>query len=779
MIVTRSWLEEFIDLKNTTDDQLFGLFNSIGLEVGAMHRVTAPEKIVIGEIISCEKHLDADKLNVCKVDIGSGIRQIVCGASNVVDALYVAVATINTIMPDGLEIKPTTLRGIDSEGMICSSSELGFAKLNDGIMLIDDSIGEIIIGKELREYHAFSDTIFELELTPNRGDCLSIIGVARDLAVMLNQKPKEIKSQKNTKKPKVGISKDASLHVDGDVNASLEYMLSCKSDNTILNTPLLIALRLATISKLTTNAIDAICKYAIHSTGVILRCFDAQYFKDGKDILDIHISKNNNTISLVDNKKEIASDIGIYQSQKSMPTTDTQRTMIEASYIDPIYLHEINDKQNKDETYYMTSRGSNPNLELGMIYISNLLEKYLHLEFHEGTLSYKHDSSIKTIIVDLNELFSIIGQDIEKSHVSQILNNLEFSLSTIKGNSFVATVPPFRHDIENIQDIAEEILRITGINNINPKHLVFKEVVHSQSAISDFRNKNSIRHQSIANGFDEALTYMFSDQELLKKYGFEITEAKLSLLNPIVKELDGLRSTILINLLLAIQKNINYGQRAVGLFEIGSVFSKNRNEIEKISFVWSGQKEREGIANNGKPHNMTLPIFLQKIQQSIGHFELQPCSQNNGLIHPYQSADIVSNGNICGYISKLHPTVQDDFGLSDTFIAEIEIKPIYDAHINANAISNFQGTYKDLSLVINKNIPYCNIKKSINDLGIKNLKNFYPVDIYEDSTLQDKQSLTIRFFIQSNDGTLNDTEIESVTSNIIDSLSRDYGASLR
>ncbi|MGC9352000.1 MAG: YtpR family tRNA-binding protein, partial [Sulfurovum sp.] len=220
MIVTRSWLNEFIDLSDVSNDTLYKTFNAIGLEVDSIKEIMIPGKVVVGKILSCEKHPDADKLNVCQIDVGSGTRQIVCGAANVVNAEYVAVATIGAVLPGDFKIKHAKLRGVESEGMVCSSSELGLPAMGDGIMILDESIGTLEVGKEFGEYPAVADTIIELELTANRGDCLSIYGVARDLSVALDKEMKAFE-YKQEEKIKLGIAREAEIHQEGEVDADL------------------------------------------------------------------------------------------------------------------------------------------------------------------------------------------------------------------------------------------------------------------------------------------------------------------------------------------------------------------------------------------------------------------------------------------------------------------------------------------------------------------------------------------------------------------------------
>jgi len=253
----------------------------------------------------------------------------------------------------------------------------------------------------------------------------------------------------------------------------------------------------------------------------------------------------------------------------------------------------------------------------------------------------------------------------------------------------------------------------------------------------------------------------------------------LELANPIAEELNTLRSTLLINLLNAVKRNVSYSKKSIPLFEIGAVFTPEREQSEVISFVFCGQRESENVRNAGKPELIDFATFTQKVGAVIGAFELEPCTYENGLIHPYQSANVVVDGKVCGFISKLHPTVHESYDIPVTFIAEIDFDALMPKHINATAISKFQGVYKDLSIVIDKSMGYYEVAKVLNGLDLEMLKDSYPVDIYEDDTLGNKKSLTIRFFIQSMEKTLEDADIESVMAKIMSALESECNAQLR
>ncbi|TNF43507.1 MAG: phenylalanine--tRNA ligase subunit beta [Epsilonproteobacteria bacterium] len=777
MIVTRSWLNEFIDLSSVSNETLYATFNSIGLEVDSLNQIEIAEKVVVGKIISCAKHPDADKLNVCQIDVGSGTRQIVCGAANVVDAEYVAVATIGAVLPGDFAIKHAKLRGVESEGMVCASSELGLPEMGKGIMILDESIGELEVGRELGSYEKVADTIIELELTANRGDCLSIYGVARDLSAALDieMKPFEYKQED---KIKLGIAREAELRHTGEMDADLQYKLASIEN---ISDSFLMQLRLAMVNVEAEGKLASIMAYTTHTTGVILRAYDSTIFRNSENKIFVQpVAKAKGVIEIIGNEK-VFSVVGVNQTDEAMANDETKEILIEASYIDPDTLSEAVSATplKTDDLYYKTSRGANPDLNFGLSFMASMMDSYTDISCYEGSLNVSIEREHETVIVDAKEISSIIGMDVEISKIVTILQKLGFEINTMGHDVIAAVVPHFRHDIKHIQDISEEIVRIIGINNIEAKPFVFAEKPRLNDTTDRYRAKKEFKNRAVGVSFYENVSYVFSERALLEKYGFSTIEGTLELANPIAEELNTLRSTILVNLLNAVKRNVSYSKKSIPLFEIGSVFGTKREQSEVISFVFSGQVEGENVRNAGKPQMIDFASFTQKVGAVVGAFELVPCNYENGLIHPYQSANIIVDGKVCGFLSKLHPTVQESFGIPETFIAELDFDALLPKHINATPISKFQGVYKDLSVVIDKSLNYYEVAKVLNALDIPMLKDVYPVDIYEDEKLGDKKSLTVRFFIQSMEKTLEDSDIETVMGQIMMALESECKAELR
>src|SRR3989339_232671 len=276
MIVTKNWLNEWIDLDGISAEELCKTFNAIGLEVDRHDPIRVADGVGVGYVEACEKHPDADKLNVCQVNVANEVRQIVCGASNVRAGIYIALATVGAELPGGLKIKEAKLRGVDSHGMICSAKEIGLPSIGEGIMILDESIGELVMGKNLNEYSVFNDDIIEIELTANRGDCLSIYGIARDLRAALSRPLRE-KNVKDTQEGRLGIGRILQLQHTETFSTDLLFgAVEVKE----LSVPLIISLRLAIIDQVYTTTVDAILFYATQSTGVILRAYPFEKFGD-------------------------------------------------------------------------------------------------------------------------------------------------------------------------------------------------------------------------------------------------------------------------------------------------------------------------------------------------------------------------------------------------------------------------------------------------------------------------------------------------------------------
>ena len=777
MIITKSWLNEWIEVADIETSVIAKTLNSIGLEVDRIEEYRVPKKVVFGRVIECEKHPDADKLSVCKVDIGTSVRQIVCGAKNVRAGLDVVVATIGAELPNGMKIKHAVLRGVDSEGMICSAGEIGLVDFGEGIIEVDGSIGKYELGQEVCTHPVFNDDLIEIELTANRGDCLSVRGIARDLCAAFNRPLKDNAAEEFSDK-KQGIGRVFSLLHRNDLDVSMLYRAAELKSMTL---PMIVQLRLAQVEESFKTKIESLIYYVTHATGVILRGYDYEFFKEEEQsIAKGELKKEEGYVALYA-KQRRASIVGVNQCDASKAKDSDTVLILEASYIAPESVSRamMESKLPSDYVYYRSSRGSEPDLQIGMEYLLKMLRMYADAEVFGGDIEINDEWSEEIVSIKKEEMDAIIGMSVDKTRITNILKNLGFTLQKSSGDTFVLQVPKFRHDIKNKQDIVEEVVRLIGIDNIPSKPIEFVEANRLSDDYFAYKKRQYFRNKAANVGFFEAVHFVFDDSSELKEHGFEVLEDELAILNPIVNTLDTLRPTTMNWLLKSASQNRKNGYNGIHLFELGSVFTPKREEQLCFGFISSGDRERDALANSGKPQKVDFEFFVQKIADVVGDFELKAHTPAHRLAHTYQCAAVYKDGEMIGELFRVHPLVEKELDLDVTFLCEIDFEKLSLDLKQAKNISKFQASFRDLSLLVPKDASYEDIKAVIEEAKSDEVVRFYPVDRYEDEKLGDQVSLTLRFMLRSDEKTLEEEDIVSAMDAILEALKEKMGIGLR
>ncbi|QOR00846.1 phenylalanine--tRNA ligase subunit beta [Campylobacter sp. 2014D-0216] len=776
MIISRNWLSEWIDLSEISTQTIINTLNSIGLEVDSFKSVKAPEKVVVGKVLEKVKHENSDKLNICKVDVGSEVLQIVCGAKNVDKDQFVAVSLVGAVLPGGLEIKPAKLRGVESMGMICSSSELGFGKSNDGIMVLDESMGELVLGKALNTYELFNDEIIEIELTPNRGDCLSLYGVARDLSAALDLNLKELSPLKEGENS-VGIGRILSVKNQSDVEGFFAYRaLEIKGEFKLNIT---IGIRLALIEAYKNNHIENLLAYATHASGVVFCAYDFHKLcqdchVDEKITLEVKTQEHGEYGIYY--KDELIALAGIEQEDKYKINNESKIIIIEASYTQPqIIANAVAFHKKKNDTIYRTSRGSEPKLSLGMEYLFNECLKINAMSVFSGSQQIFKECEAKVIGIFGTEIDKIIGMPIDKNILVKILKKLGFEISVINDEQFNIKIPLHRSDIVNIADISEEVVRIIGIDNIPSRALEFREKNRLNQVYFDYQEIKNLRLKASHNGYFESIHYVLDNEEELARLGFKCIKNKL--INPITNELNTLRSTLINHLLNAASFNLRNSKKKIKLFECGSVFDEFSNEHTKFAMIFSGYKEEAKIANKAKPVLVDFYTFLAELKSIIGEYSLQ--KSEYVFLSPYEQANVYKNGKRIGFVGRVHLSVENERDLAKTYICELDLESLKQDFKIAKAYSKFPSMSRDLSVVIPKGFEYEKIKQTIVKLNIERLESFRVVDLYTDENLGEFYSLTINLVFRDFEKTLEDNIVLEYIDKIIKALDDEHGLKLR
>ncbi|WQS59710.1 phenylalanine--tRNA ligase subunit beta [Helicobacter pylori] len=736
----------------------------LGLEVESCIPCIAPKNVVVGKVLEKAPHKNAEKLSVCQVDVGKEVLPIVCGAKNVAPNQFVPVA-LNGALIGSTTIAKTELRGVESCGMICSSIELGFPKINDGILELDESVGELVLGKELNEYAPFNTHVLEISLTPNRGDCLSVLGIAREISAFYNTPLKPIKALNFT--PKSDL---ITLSAGENIESHLAYYLIC---NHSLKTPLNIKLSLAHNNALSENDLKNFIEFSAHFSGVIMNAYSLN-----KTPMDLSVKNDENNLESVYINHQKRSTIAIkHQVQKDL----SEYLLLEASYIDPISLslklHALKDKtlQKDNALIYRSARGSNPNLSDGLNFLSAHLKATI-LESKQTECSLK-DRALEFQLEDITE---ILGLAVEKEKIQSILKNLGFKVSAKEPNSkpqiLEVIAPNFRHDIKTIQDIAEEILRFVGIDNLVSKPLHCVSSKNSNPHYDTHRFFENLKHKALACGFKEVIHYVFYSKEKQQKLGFEVLEDPLELQNPITTDLNTLRTSLVCGLLDASLRNKNLGFKSIALYEKGSVYNSKREEIQKLGFLVSGLQKKESYPD-AKGKAWDFYSFAECVSKVIGDFSLEKLTAQTPINHPYQSAKIIQNNEIIGVIAKIHPKVIQELDLFESYYAEIDASKLKRPAMLLKPFSIYPSSVRDLTLIIDENTAFSRIKKALKDAQIPNLSEILPLDIFKES--DNTIALSVRCVIHSLEKTLNDEEVNSVVQKALEILEKEFNARLK
>ncbi|GHP56008.1 phenylalanine--tRNA ligase beta subunit [Helicobacter pylori] len=736
----------------------------LGLEVESCIPCVAPKNVVVGKVLEKAPHKNAEKLSVCQVGVGKEVLQIVCGAKNVAPNQFVPVA-LNGALIGSTTIAKTDLRGVESCGMICSSSELGFPKIHDGILELDESVGELVLGKGLNEYAPFNTHVLEISLTPNRGDCLSVLGIAREISAFYHTPLKPIKALNFT--PKSDL---ITLCAGENIESHLAYYLIC---NHSLKTPLSVKLSLAHNNALSENDLNNFIEFSTHFSGVVMNA----YSLDATPI-DLSVKNDENNLESVYINHQKRSTIAIkHQDQKDL----SEYLLLEASYTDPISLslklHALKDKtlQKDNALIYRSARGSNPNLSDGL----NFLSTHLKASILESKQT-KHSLKDRTLKFKLEDITEILGLAVEEETIQGILKNLGFKVSTKEPNSkpqiLEVVAPNFRHDIKTIQDIAEEILRFVGIDHLISKPLDSVSNKKSNPHYDTHRFFENLKHKALACGFKEVIHYVFYSKEKQQKLGFEVLEDPLELQNPITTELNTLRTSLVCGLLDASLRNKNLGFKSIALYEKGSVYNSKREEIQKLGFLASGLQKKESYPD-AKGKAWDFYSFAECVSKVIGDFSLEKLTTQTPINHPYQSAKIIQNHKIIGVIAKIHPKVIQELDLFESYYAEIDAFKLKRPAMLLKPFSIYPSSVRDLTLIIDENTAFSKIKKALKDAQIPNLSEILPLDIFKESN--NTIALSVRCMIYSLEKTLNDEEVNSAVQKALEILEKEFNARLK
>ncbi len=815
MKISYNWLKQYIDT-DIDYKEMSVILTNIGLEVEGIEHFQSVkggmEGLFIGKVLECEKHPDADRLSITKVDIGTGeILPIVCGAPNVAAGQKVVVATVGTVLYDGdkeVKIKKGKIRGQVSQGMICAEDEIGIGTDHEGILVLDENAQ---IGQPAKEYFDIEeDIVFEIGLTPNRIDGASHIGVARDLAAYLSQTKKT-----PYKKPSVDSFKVD--NTDYPIEITIENKKACKryagvtvSGVKIKESPDWLKNRLKAIGLSPINNIVDITNFVLHETGQPLHAFDADMIT-GRHVIVKTLEKGSKFVTLDEQERELDENdlmicnpeegmciAGVFGGAKSGVTEKTTNVFIESAYFDPVYVRKTSKRHVlQTDASFRFERGVDPNNVLYALKRAAILMK----ELGEGQISseivdvYPDPVPDHRVKVKYQNIDRLIGQKIEHERIKSILTALEIKIVEETDDFLVLDVPPYRVDVTREADVIEEILRIYGYNNINIGDEVRSTLAYAPKPDVN-KWKNIISDLLSNNGFHEAMSNSLTKSAYYENNSDFKAENTVKILNPLSSDLDSLRQTLLFGGLEAVIYNENRKNKDLKLYEFGNcyaIYPENSGEhvLDKyqeenhLALFISGNRNN---INWNKPVHKTdfydLKSYTENVLKRLGYdvdkfavTEISGDTFDYGLSYSLNNKTLVNFGLVSKKLRKSFDISQEVFYADfywDRLMKKLPARKMF------TPIAKFPEVSRDLALLVDKSVKFSQIKELAFKTERKLLKKVSIFDIYEGEKLgQDKKSYAVNFILQDEFKTLKDKQIDKIMNNLIRVFEKELGAKLR
>lgn len=778
MKLSRKFVSDYIDIEdNITIKELAEDMTSIGNEYDSCGKLIPATNLVIGEVIECVNHPDSDHLHVCKVNVGNEVLQIVCGAPNVRTGLKVIVALDGANLPGGV-IRKGIIRGQESNGMLCAMSELGLEHkfLTDkDIKGIHELPSDAKVGDDPIKYLQLDDEVIDFELTSNRGDLLSILGMAYEIGALYNKKVKDI---------------DLTFKENNeDINNS--FMVDVKTDNcplflakkvknvTIKESPDFIKNRLITSGIRPINNVVDISNYVMLETGQPLHYYDSNRLGDtlvvrmadeGEKLTtldNIERTLSNNDIVIANNYEAVGL-AGVMGGLTTEIEEDTKDIIIESAIFDKTLVRKTSKKILRSEASNRFEKGLDPKRTyMAMMRSCHLLEKYADAEIVGGMVEYNTlDMDDEVVPITVNKINQVLGTELEEDTILDIFTRLGFTYEKTDENILV-TVPTRRCDISITEDLIEEVGRIYGIDNIQGRVMTLPVKPGNVN-----KNNRIIRNKLASLGLNETLSYALIPYSEVKKYTLDEFEI-VKLLDPMSEDRNSLRYSLIPSLMSIYEYNKARGNKDICIYEIGKGFSKINGEYQeesKLAILMTG------LYNLGmKPKKVnfyTIKGIMEELLDYLGYsnrYSLKVEDIPNEL-HPGQSASIVLNNIKIGIIGKVHPSVTKD----DIYVLEINLDKMFTFRVKQmqyKEISKFPGVKKDLAFVVDKKITAQEVMAAIKKAGGRLVTDIKVFDVYEGENVETgKKSLAFSLTFEDATKTLNDEEVMTVFNRIIEEV---------
>jgi len=788
--ISEQWLRGWVSPDISTEE-LGHQLTMAGHEIDAIEPVAGEfSGVVVAQIISVEQHPDADKLRVCEVNAGGETVQIVCGAPNARAGLKAPLATVGGVLPGDFKIKKAKLRGIESFGMLCAEQELGLSEANDGLMELP---ADATVGQDLREYLDLDDQMLELDLTPNRADCLGMAGIAREVG-LLNKAAVTAPSF-----DKVAQSIDDTFPVElAAAHKCPRYVgRVIRGVDPSRPSPLWMQEKLRRSGLRSIDAVVDVTNYVLMEMGQPMHAFDLDRLQGGivvrnasegesLELLDGQtVELKAETLVITDDSGPVAM-AGIMGGQPTAVGEGTTNVFLEAAFFTPHLLAgQARSYGLHTDSSHRFERGVDFKGQVAaMERATQLLVDIVGGEagpiievVEEGDLPERQDVTLRAA-----RIHKMLGFDMAGEEVERILTGLGLGVTATK-EGWTCSVPSWRFDIAIEADLLEELARVYGYNNLPVSHIKADLVIPAKA--EETLSLRHVRRHLGGRGYREAITYSFVEPKLQKLFDPELAPVELA--NPISADMAVMRTSLLPGLVSAVQRNTNRQQPRVRLFETGLRFMPSAQGLKQVPTLamivtgncleesWTGSKEAVDFFDLKGDLESVLALT-----RKASAFDFS-AAQRHGL-HPGQTADLTLNGEAVGYLGALHPTVLAEVGISGAVYAcEIDLAAVLETSLPAfSELSKYPEVSRDLSFVVDKSLPVSELLDTVRSAAGTYLTDLRLFDVYTGKGIDPKRkSLALGLTFRDQSRTLEDEDVNNAVGQVIDLLEKNYKAELR
>ena len=797
MLISLNWLKQYVEIKESIEEVANAL-TMIGQEVEAIEiQGENLENVVIGQIVEFDRHPNSDRLTLLKVNVGEGEPlQIICGATNHKLNDKVVVAKIGATLPGDFKIKKSKIRDVESYGMLCSEEELGFAKESDGIIILPE---DAPIGKEYREYLNLNDVIFELEITPNRPDCLSHIGIAREIAAFYDRKVKYPSIEIN--ETIESINTLIKVNID-DKERCKRYVGKIVKNVKVQESPEWLKRRIQAMGLNPINNIVDITNFVMFEYNQPMHAFD---FDKLKGNINVRAAKENEEITTLDgvdrvlknNELVIADEeraiaiAGIIGGDATKIDNETKNIFVEVAYFTPDNIRRTSRELGIfTDSSYINERGMDiQNLETVVERAVSLIAEVAGGEILSDTIDrYLEKPEKYEISLNLEKLNKFIGKNLSSDEVAKILTNLNIEIKTIGEDKMLLTPPTYRGDLIRPADIYEEVIRMYGFDNIEARMPVMS--IESGEENTNFKVSRIIREILREQGLNEVINYSFIPKSAKELFSFE--DGIIEIKNPLSEDMAIMRPSLVYSLVNNIKENLNRNQTDLKIFEVSKTF-KNLGSAKdglateelKVAIALSGREDKNLWNQTKTDYDFyDLKGYIEYLFErlNINKFNLERAKDVN--FHPGVSAEIKIGEDVIGIFGELHPTLINNVGIKreKVFFAEINLTKLMKymkIKVNYESISKYPEVLRDLAITLDKDILVGNMTKDIK----KKVNLVEKIDIFDvysgDKVEAGKKSVAMSIVLRDKTRTLTDQDIDTAMKNILSLIKDKYNGEIR